>query len=212
MNKQDTINQLEEIRSLMERSTRFLSLSGLSGVSAGIIALAGAAFAFFHLDYNIRYFDINEYFNSCLYRKFSSSINLLLLDGIVTLAFAASAILFFTIRRARKQGHKVWDQSAKRVLYHLLVPLATGGLFCIILLYHGIIFLIGPATLVFYGLALINAGKFTLPDIQYLGISEIVLGLLSCFFVGYGLLFWAIGFGLLHIVYGSVMYFKYERS
>ena len=105
----------------------------------------------------------------------------------------------------------MWNQSARLLLWHLAVPLVTGGLFCIILLLHGEVYLLAPTTLVFYGLALINASKYTLNDIQYLGISEIILGLIACVYVGYGLVFWALGFGILHIAYGTVMYFKYER-
>jgi hypothetical protein len=44
-----------------------------------------------------------------------------------------------------------------------------------------------------------------------LGICEIGLGLIASIYMGYGLLFWAVGFGVLHIIYGIVMYMKYER-
>lgn len=80
-----------------------------------------------------------------------------------------------------------------------------------ILIYQGHIELAAPATLVFYGLALLNASKYTLSDIRYLGLLEIVTGLMATFFIEYGLLFWAFGFGLLHIVYGIFMYYKYEK-
>jgi hypothetical protein len=65
--------------------------------------------------------------------------------------------------------------------------------------------------LIFYGLALINASKYTYNDIRYLGISELLIGLCSTLFLGYGLFFWAAGFGLAHIVYGALMYFKYDK-
>ncbi|MGE5429024.1 MAG: hypothetical protein ACM3O8_14110, partial [Methylococcaceae bacterium] len=67
------------------------------------------------------------------------------------------------------------------------------------------------AMLIFYGLALVNAGKFTLSEVHYLGITEIVLGLMAAVFINWGLLFWALGFGVMHIVYGMMMYYKYER-
>ena len=92
-----------------------------------------------------------------------------------------------------------------------MIPLITGGLFCLALLYHGLAGLVAPATLVFYGLALVNASKYTLHDIRNVGYCEIVLGLASLFFLGYGLEVWVIGFGILHIIYGSLMYWKYER-
>jgi hypothetical protein len=140
-----------------------------------------------------------------------SRIGFLILDAVIVLVFALAAGLYFTTRKARKKGLRVWDNTAKRMLANLFLPLVAGGVFCLILLYHGIIFLVAPATLIFYGLALINASKYTLPDVRYLGVSEILLGLLGSVFVGYGLIIWAVGFGILHIIYGSAMYFKYEQ-
>jgi len=209
--KEEHLENLSEIRNLMERSSRFISLSGLSGVSAGLIALIGAAVAFFYLDYDQRYFDINSFFINQLYIKLHYSIYFLLIDGLAVLILALTAGIFFTTRKARKNSLPIWDNTAKRLLVNLFIPLVAGGAFCLILFYHKIIFLIAPATLLFYGLSLLNASKYTLHDIRYLGISEIILGLLAAFFVGYGLLFWAIGFGILHIIYGGVMYFKYEK-
>jgi len=68
---------------------------------------------------------------------------------------------------------------------------------------------VAPLTLIFYGLALVNASKYTLSEIRSFGIAEIVLGLIAMAFIGYGLLFWAIGFGLLHIIYGIIMHVRY---
>ena len=115
------------------------------------------------------------------------------------------------MRKAKRKGLPVWDSTAKRLLLNLLIPLATGGLFCLVLLYHRQVGMIAPATLIFYGLALLNASKYTLNDIRYLGILEIIIGLIASVYIGYGLLFWAVGFGVLHIVYGIVMYSKYEK-
>lgn len=209
-NKQ--LNDLQEIRNLMEKSSRFLSLSGLSGVSAGIIALIGAGVAFFYFDFHTRYFNLNNYFITRSYFKWQSGIKFLLLDGFAVLVLALASGIYFTVRRARKKGYKIWDSTTKRLIVNLSIPLFAGGVFCLILLSYGIIFLVAPATLIFYGLALLNASKYTLPDIRYLGISEIMLGLTGSFFIGYGLLVWAIGFGILHIAYGSFMYWKYDSD
>ena len=207
----EQLENLHEIRNLMEKSSRFLSLSGLSGVFAGIIALVGAAIAFFYLDFDQRYFDINRYFYNRMYLKLNHSIEFLLIDAILVLILALSAGMYFTIRKAKSKGLAVWDKTAKRMLVNLFIPLISGGIFCLILLYHNIFFLVAPCTLLFYGVALLNASKYTLPDIRYLGISEIALGLVGSIFVGYGLIIWSIGFGILHIIYGTVMYLKYER-
>jgi hypothetical protein len=71
--------------------------------------------------------------------------------------------------------------------------------------------LAAPACLVFYGLALIQGSANTFDEIRYLGFSEIILGLISASVPGYGLVFWAIGFGVLHIIYGVIMYNKYDK-
>jgi len=125
--------------------------------------------------------------------------------------FAVAGGIFFTTRKAKQKGQKIWDKLTQKLLLNLLIPLVVGGIFCLALMKHGAFGLVAPATLVFYGLALVNGGKYTLSDIHYLGLSEIVLGLIALFNIGYGLEFWAIGFGVLHIVYGTIMYFKYEK-
>ena len=209
--QQEQLENLTEIRNLMERSTRFISLSGLSGVSAGICALVGAGIAY-------QYFGYNAYFPNFYYHIFTEAefIRMDFLQFLFTLSIGVlvSALglgYLFTWRRTKQKGESLWNSSTRRLLFHLAIPLVTGGLFCIILLLHGEVYMVPATTLVFYGLALINASKYTLNDIQYLGISEIILGLIASVYVGYGLVFWAIGFGVLHIVYGTVMYFKYER-
>ncbi|MEN7549843.1 hypothetical protein AAG747_18100 [Rapidithrix thailandica] len=202
----DIHQEISEIRSLMERSSRFISLSGLSGIFAGIFALGGAAIAYLLLK--------KEYGSASLYQDQNISPDLiqwLLLDALGIIVLAVATGIYFTTRNAKKKGLKTWDHTTKRVLSNLLLPLATGGLFCLILIFQQFIVLVAPATLIFYGLALINASKYTLSDIRYLGIIEISLGLLASFFLGYGLLFWSIGFGLMHILYGTIMYFKYEK-
>ena len=115
------------------------------------------------------------------------------------------------MRNSIQKGVPIWGTMAKLTLINLFIPLIAGGIFCLVLLYHHIISLVAPATLVFYGMALFNAGKYTLKEIRVLGILEMLLGLIACFFVGYGLIFWAVGFGILHIIYGTVMYTRYER-
>lgn len=202
--QKEHLQAITDIRSMMERSSRCISLSGLSGVFAGVFALIGAWFAFMKLA------DIND----CL--RYGNDI----FDTIVYLFVDAGLVLFasltvgtlLTIRNSKRKGLKIWDSSARRLLINLAIPLITGGLFCLVMLFHGVIGLVAPATLIFYGLALINASKYTFNDIRYLGFCEIILGLAASFYVGYGLFFWAFGFGVLHIVYGAVMYFKYEKK
>jgi hypothetical protein len=201
---------------MMERSSRFLSLSGLSGIFAGTVALLGAlAVYIYKQDFFFgRYYNHGVYIQQNLISgtELNDFIVFLLFDAFIVLALAFTFGILFTTRNARRKGLPYWDSSARRMLVNLFIPLVTGGIFCSALIYHHLIYLVAPSTLIFYGLALINAGKYTLNDIRYLGLSEILLGVIALFFVGYGLILWAVGFGLLHIIYGFTMYWKNERS
>ncbi len=203
---QDQLADLREIRNIMDRSSRFISLSGLSGVFAGLLALAGAAVVKWYFSQQ----SINYYDGAASNLTQENTLFLLAVAAAV-LVLAVGTATYFTARNARKKQSRTWDNQSKRLLLNLAIPLATGGVFCAILLYHGLLSLITPAMLVFYGLALLNGSKYTFGDIRYLGIFEIILGLVASFFVGYGLLAWTVGFGILHIVYGALVYFKYER-
>jgi hypothetical protein len=205
MNQEKYIKDLKEIKEMMNRSGKFISLSGLSGISAGIIALVACYFA-----WDIIYSQL-EYQNFNRQNISFEQVKLLFFLGMSTLVLAIGSGMFFTIQKARKKQQVIWDSQSKQLIINLLIPLVTGGTFCILLLFKGLIGLIAPLTLLFYGLALLNASKYTISEIRSLAIIEIVLGLVSCFFIGYGLLFWAIGFGVMHIVYGVIMELK-DRS
>lgn len=209
--KQDSLHTLTEIRDLMERSSKFLSLSGLSGVFAGIFALIGAAVAYirFKTDWLA---DILIPLGTHQGRSRPDVITFLILDGCCVLILSLAVGILFTVRRGRKKGLTLWNGSSKRLLVGMLIPLVTGGIFCLAMLHYGFIWLVFPVTLLFYGLALVNASRFTYPEVFYLGISEIVLGCIALFLTGYSLIFWALGFGVLHIVYGLSMYNRYERD
>ena len=206
---QKHLQNISEIRSIMEKSSSFLSLSGLSGVFAGIFGLLGAAFAYWYI-----YIYYQSASSVLLFTNLSLRYEILaimLLDASIVLILSFAVGFIFTYRNSKKKGLKIWDNTTRRLLINLAIPLFTGGIFTLILLGRGNIYLVAASTLIFYGLALVNASKYTLRDIRYLGICEIILGLLAALFIGYGLLFWALGFGLLHIIYGGVMYYKYEK-
>ena len=208
------LHQIQDIHRLMERSSRFIGLSGLSGVGAGCFALLGALLARWYLHVG----QLGSYGES--FRSWPtidhpwgwSPLEFFVLDGLFVLTGALSCGIYFTTRRARQKGQATWDTLTKRLLWSLAIPLLTGGVFCLALLHHQLAVFVAPATLLFYGLALVNASKHTYQELYYLGLCEIVLGLLGTFFIGSGLLLWAIGFGLLHILYGISMYRKYEMT
>jgi hypothetical protein len=213
MENSKEFRDLQEIKSLMERSSRFLSLSGLSGVSAGIIALIAATIAYYLLDFGRIKYDESFYLLRPM-AELGYKLDLLpklFILAIATFLSAFASAYYFSWRKAKKYNYSLWDHTTKRLLFQMFIPLIAGGIFALILIDRNDGTLLAAVTLIFYGLALVNAGKYTLSEVQYLGISEILLGLMAGIFVSYGLIFWAIGFGLLHIVYGLVMYYRYER-
>lgn len=204
---EEYIRDLSEIRAMMERSSRFLSLTGWSGIMAGIYALLGA-----YLGYELFYVAPTDTLS--VYGGLDSQITnimgaVLLATTILLLAVGTAILLSW--KKAKKANEKIWNASSRRLLINMAIPLFTGGLFILILLSQSLISLVPAVSLIFYGLALLNASKYTFEEVKYLGIVEIILGLVAAYYIGYGLMFWAIGFGIMHIVYGIYMHLKHER-
>lgn len=195
---------IQHIRSMMERSSRFISLSGLSGVIAGCIALIAAYLAYLIIgETHSNYYDIPQ-------AQGNNVILQLMLLGTTTLVLSISAGVYFTVRKSKKHQLPVFNNTTYLLLESMSFPLIAGGFVCLSFLYYRDLYYIAPATLVFYGLGLISASKYTYGDVKYLGISELILGLIGFYFIGYGLFLWALGFGVLHIIYGLIMYKKYK--
>ncbi|WP_300565704.1 hypothetical protein [Flavobacterium sp.] len=202
METKDYLKDIQDIKHMMSQSTQFISLSGLSGVLAGVYALVGAVYV-----NGIILNQRNEYIT-----LESSAFKQIILTALIVLVASVSTAAIMTINKAKKQGEKAWNPSSKRLIINFLIPLCTGGIFTLLLLRHEYYGLIAPITLMFYGMACLNASKYTLRDVRYLGITEIILGLLAVEFSGYGLHFWILGFGICHIIYGAMMYYKYDRK
>ncbi|MCL9808882.1 hypothetical protein [Flavobacterium luminosum] len=204
MDSNNYLQDIKDIKQMMSQSSQFISLSGLSGVLAGIYAIIGAIYAnslILNLSYEKTYMTLE-----------SETFKKIIITALVVLVASLMTAYVMTVRKAKKMEENVWNPSSRRLLINFLIPLVTGGIFALLLLRHGYYGLVAPITLLFYGLACLNASKYTLRDVRYLGITEIILGLLAVEFSGFGLYFWAIGFGLCHIVYGGMMHFKYDRK
>ncbi len=209
-NEQQSLNDLQHIKKMMEKSSRFISLSGLSGISAGLCALIGACIAkpFVMGEKDFLLYSKNyskDIFSIVIYNK---------LFWVAALTFMAAFIsaFFFTWLKSKKDGTPLWGNTAKRLMINVSIPLLVGGIFLFRMIHYGAFGLVAPGCLIFYGLALINASKYTLNEIRYLGYIQIILGIINLWFVGYGLYFWATGFGVMHILYGGYMWLKYEQK
>ncbi|MFY8010249.1 MAG: hypothetical protein ACOVNW_11130 [Flavobacterium sp.] len=202
MEAKDYLKDIQDIKQMMAQSTQFISLSGLSGILAGLYALCGAVVVNFLIDNHHAEFITLE----------STTFKQIVAVALVVLVSSLITAYLLTVKKAKKVGEKVWNLSSKRLLINFCIPLFTGGILALLLLRHGVYGLIAPITLIFYGLACVNASKYTLRDVRYLGITEIILGLIAVEYSGYGLYVWIVGFGVCHIVYGAVMYYKYDRN
>jgi hypothetical protein len=207
MEDKNYLNDLKDIKEMMSKSSQFISLSGLSGVLAGIYALVGA-----YLAYKTIYFDTSTSDNYAhLIISENAVFKLLVIASFVLILSIGTGILL-SLKKAKESNVKIWNVTSKRLVINFMIPLAVGGYMGLYLIEKENFSLLTPLTLIFYGLACVNASKYTLGDVRYLGITMILLGIINTFFTGYGLLFGALGFGFCHLFYGGMMWFKYDRK
>jgi hypothetical protein len=205
--EQEYIRDIAQIRTIMERSSKFLSLAGWAGVMAGLYALAGAYIAYEVLDFN----PDRLVYDTVQTSGISFDLLKVIALACIVLVLAIGTAILLSYKKATKRGEKLWNAIVKRLLVNMAVPLVVGGILILILIAKGLIGFIAPVTLLFYGLALFNAGRFTYEVIKSLGLIQMGLGLLSAYYVEYGLICWALGFGVFHILYGIYMHYRYER-
>lgn len=196
------LSEISEIRKMMQESSRFLTLSGLSGILVGTYALTGAFMADSIL------------FTSKIFNWLTGNntlADLSVLAGIV-LGLSIITIVLLTSIRVKKAGKKFWNIGSRQMLLNLAVPLVGGGLLILVFVYQGFYEIVIPGTLIFYGLSLVNAAKFTRQEIFWLGLFQVTLGIVAALLPSLGILLWAFGFGVLHIIYGVLMYIRYEHN
>lgn len=204
-NHEEQLAAIQEMRNLMDHATRFKSISGLSGMIAGILSLISLYIVY--LRTGISPFEVEA-----LDRIWHSSNQIQISCIFIGLLIACLGLgLYMAGRNARQAGKSAWDGSAKRLAFSLLIPVLTGGVFSVLLIQLGLVALLAPVTLLFYGMGLLSASKYTLEAVRTVGLILIGLGLFATGFLSYGLVIWALGFGLVHILYGFIIYVKYER-
>ena len=201
-NREKYIQDLADIKDMMHRSSKFTALSGLSGILAGVAGLVGGYFTYALLEVNQIKLQLNP-------TPIDEDISIqLLIIAASTLLTAKVFIFFFTSRRMRSNQESIMQKQTQRLMIHLFIPMLAGGLIIVKLLFNDLLGLSIAATLVFYGLGLINASKFTLDEMRSLGILQVLLGVLAVYFPAWSLIIWMVGFGLLHIAFGIYMHFN----
>lgn len=201
MNNKDYLNDINEIKILMNKSSKFISISGLSGVFAGCFAIIGASYA---------YWLVYDQVGTGQLILENNDLLLLFLDLSLVTIFSVGTAIFLTTKKAKIHKQKIWDALTRRLLFNFFVPLVAGGIYTLLILFKEQYGQVSALMLIFYGLALFSASKYTLGDIKYLGIIQMILGILCSILPQFGFWFWVIGFGVVHIIYGGIMYQKYD--
>ena len=201
------LRDIAEIRSIMERSTKFISLSGFSGIGAGTVALVGAWMAG-----SLLRTDGIAITSSVTSADLQPATRLgLLLLGLAILVCALGVAWFFSRRVMQRHAEPVHGPVMRHLVLSLAVPVLVGAIMTLLLFFHAPLWTIVPSMLLFYGLGIFGAGSFTFGEIRTLGMIEILLGLLAALLPEHGLVLWATGFGGVHILYGVLLFRKYRQ-
>lgn len=214
MDNQEALNTLSDIRKIMERSSRFMSLNGTSAIVIGLYSCLAAVIAYYILGGagTARSFLPEHFRIPVLQIDTPARLQLLLGFATVLIGICILTVVLMCRHKALKAHQPFgFDRITKRLLWNFFLPLAVGGILCLSLVYQHHYGLTSSVMLIFYGIALINASNYTYSNTRYLGYAELALGLADSFVEGHALLFWTFGFGIFHIVYGLWFYFKFER-
>src|SRR5271156_2059440 len=144
-NKEVSLETLQEIRSIMDRSARFITLSGWSGIWAGSTALVGAYIGYGWLkNPQIRYAGLTS---EGTFDYFDPFINRLILLAIGVFIVAISGGVYFTYQKTKAHGSKLWNNASRQLMLQLFYPLFAGGVFSVTFIYYGCSMFVAPACL-----------------------------------------------------------------
>lgn len=186
---------LRVIRDLMERSTKYSTFSGLSGVLAGTASITGCIVT--HL----------------LQRRFpdpaSFRIPFLLTWSLVILC-AIGGDFLLTKRRATRVGKRIVSRLGKQMVIASAPGLGTGALLTLYFLSHNLLADIFPMWMLAYGIAVCAVGLFSQREVSWLGAAFLAAGTITLLLPLFGLtalpalglIMMAVTFGGFHIVYG----------
>ena len=152
MDKDKALESVFEIKELMEKSSKFISVSGIAAILAGIYALAGAYIA-------------TQVITSDMY--LSDTLKLMAIIAMAVLAAAAVTAGILSYCKSQKMGQKFFSRLTYRALWNFSLPMLTGGVLCISILMHEYYDILASVMLLFYGLALVNVSKFTYSSIVW---------------------------------------------
>lgn len=203
MTPQQAAEHLRVIRELMERPVRETTRSGVAGVVAGLVALAGSA---------ATYLLAESHGASLLAIGDAAADAARLRVGLLwlgVLVLAAGANLLITWRRARRRGQPMWHRAQRQTALAIGPGFVLAAFFTY--LFHGL----APALIPFgwmvgYGTALWSVGMFSITEVKVLGAAFLVAGWGGMLVAGdYPIAALAVTFGGFHLVYGAAVWKRY---
>lgn len=212
MEEKEVRQTLNDIREMMSKSSRFQSVSGWSIIIVGLYAAVASAMAAAVIgvgDWLPGFENLHRYANL----NTPSRIRTAALIAIGLLALSLLTVFVFAIVKSKRHHLRfALDKRMMQMLLDFFVPLAAGGLLSMALVMQGHYGLTSSIMLLFYGLALINCSHYTYPVLRYLGYAELLIGVVDCFTMSHALLFWFLGFSVMHILFGIVYVLMFERD
>lgn len=213
MKEQEIKETLSDIRNMMERSQKVMFLNGTSGVLVSVWALLGAVMVS-----GILYGSVWPLWGStALPLREINSERFIWATFFFGCTFIASCITVWLMskHRAERKGLEFkLDAGAKQLLRTFFTVMIIGGLFCLTPFGNGHWELVPGYMLAFYGLALvvISPMAFRISIIKYFGFIQITVGLAALILPQYGMMFWTIGFCILHFIWGIWFHFVFDRK
>ena len=202
MSKKDYLKDISEIKNMMNKSSRFNSLSGISGIATGIYAIIGSLIGYQYVTKNnIEISNLDRFHFSLLFA-----------DLVLIIFLSLITSLIITRRKVKVDGISSGSILTKKMLSNFLIILIPSTIYVLILILNHDFVGAGSLMLFFYGASLINASHNTLEEIKTLGLIEIVLGILIILIPAFAFWIWLIGAGIIHVIFGLYMYFKHENN
>jgi hypothetical protein len=143
-----------------------------------------------------------------------SQLPLLFLQiGVTVIALVFIVISLVTLwirakRTVRKNDQKLWSIFTRKIRWQTLISLLIILIIIIMISNIGYFSLTTPLSLFFYGLFLLNLSRFSSIGLRYLSLAEIILAITSYFIYDKEIIFLALGFGFLPILYGIATFIK----
>lgn len=207
MNQQKAAQKtLEEIKEMMSQSSKFISLSGLSGIVIGLLTILSVYI--FSTQYQINPLDgeaqaLSSLTENELLRLYNASVVLLIFSLIITFLMSK--------HKAKKEGKDIWGPASRQLISSMALPFSFGFLFCSILFFKAPDMVL-PLSLLVYGFSLFSGSRNTLNSIKTFGIIQMSLSVICLLFSGYSILIWTLGFGLSHAIYGAFMHINQSKN